>query len=175
MKRTALVVLALGVMAGCTAHIQAIPLLTSTTTKTTAPTSVAITSDGSLLWNLEALLRGTFGQSQPFSAATLTRVSPSSAPKNSINGKYVDFNCAGDQCSPLSTYEPYSYTFSDPTDSAFHLSHQSYQQWSFGNYPEPVLINGRIVACNSQESTFLNRYADTSSFTLACLAPVSRG
>lgn len=149
----------------------------SQTDPTSAPVSEPITSDGRLLWNLEALLRATFGNSQPFSADNTDTgpTSPSSPPKNSTSGPYVNFDCAGYQCSPLSTYDPYSYTFSDPTNSAFHLSQQNYQQWSFGNYPEPVLINGRIVACDADESTFLIRYADASSFTLTCMAPVSRG
>jgi hypothetical protein len=87
----------------------------------------------------------------------------------------VNFSCAGNDCAPLSTYSPYWYTFSDPTNSTFHLSQQNYRGWSFGNYPEPVLINGEIVACDPQESTFLIRYFDASSFTLACMAPQSRG
>jgi hypothetical protein len=150
------------------------PIETSTTS---APVSETITSDGRLLWNLEALLRTAFGNSQPFSADNTDTgpTNPSNPPRNSTTGNYVDFNCAGDQCSPLSTYDPYRYTFSDPTASAFHLSQQNYKKWSFGNYPEPVLINGKIVACNAEETTFLIRYADASSFTLACVAPVSRG
>jgi hypothetical protein len=159
-----------------------VPLPTATVPTTTdagpvsVPSSAAITADGGLLWNLEALLRATFGNSQPSSADNTDTgpPNPSDPPANSKTGNYVDFNCAGIHCSPLSVYDPYSYTFADPTDSAFHLSTQSYKQWSFGNYPEPVLINGRIVACNSEESTFLIRYADASSFTLACMAPVSR-
>jgi hypothetical protein len=142
---------------------------------TTQP--VTITPEGRLLWNLEALLRTTFGASQPWSSdLTATGpTNPSNPPPNSKTGPYVDFNCSGNDCSPFSTYSPYRYTFADPTDSTFHLSQQNYKGWSFGNYPEPVLIQGRIVACNSQESSFLIRYADASSFTLACMAPLSRG
>jgi len=139
--------------------------------------SEPITSDGRLLWSLEALLRTTFGNSQPSSADNTDTgpTNPSNPPAASTSGDDVNFDCAGDQCLPLATYDPYSYTFANPTDSAFHLSARNYQKWSFGNYPEPVLINGRIVACDPQERTFLIRYADASSFTLACMAPVSRG
>jgi hypothetical protein len=156
------------------------PLATTTVPTTTAVASgasrAAITSDGALLWNLEALLRATFGPKQPSSADNTDTgpTDPSNPPTNSVSGNYMDFNCAGVDCSPLAVYDPYWYTFADPTNSVFHLSHQNYKEWSFGNYPEPVLINGKIVACNSQESTFLVRYTDASSFTLACLAPVSR-
>jgi hypothetical protein len=138
--------------------------------------SAATTSEGRLLWNLEALLRATFGNSQPASSdLTATGpTNPSNPPPNSTTGNYVDFNCAGDHCAPLSTYSPYWYTFSDPIDSTFHLSQQNYRGWSFGNYPEPVLINGKIVACDPQENTFLIKYFDASSFTLACMAPQSR-
>jgi hypothetical protein len=138
--------------------------------------SAALTPSGRLLWNLEAVLRATFGNSEPASSDTTQTgpTNPSNPPQNSTTGRYVNFNCAGINCSPLSTYSPYRYTFSDPTNSTFHLSLQNYRKWSFGNYPEPVLINGRIVACNPRESTFLIRYADASSFTLACIAPVAR-
>ena len=143
---------------------------------TPAATSVPITADGGLLWNLEALLRTTFGDNQPSSADNTNSgpTNPAAPPTNSTTGNYVNFNCAGDSCSPLSIYHPYWYTFANPTESAFHLSAQNYQHWSFGNYPEPILIKGKIVACNAQQSTFLIRYADASSFTLACMTPESR-
>jgi hypothetical protein len=154
-----------------------VPTTTAPATDTTMPAPKAITSDGGTLWNLEALLKATFGNSQPSSADNTDAgpTNPSDPPKSSGTAGYVDFNCAGERCSPLSVYQPYWYTFSDPTDSSFHLSKQNYAGWSFGNYPEPVLINGKIVACNHQESTFLIRLSDASSFTLACLAPESRG
>jgi hypothetical protein len=148
----------------------------SPTDPNSAPVAGPITSTGRLLWNLEALLRATFGSSQPFSSDTTDSgpTNPSNPPADSTTGNYIDFNCAGLNCSPLAVYDPYWYTFADPTDSSFHVSHVNYKQWSFGNYPEPVLINGRIVACDTNESTFLIRYADAASFTLACIAPLSR-
>jgi hypothetical protein len=146
------------------------------TSRAILPGSSAITADGDLVWNLEALLRATFGTSQP-SSSDLTATgptNPANPPPNSTTGPYLNFNCAGIDCAPLSTYSPYWYTFSDPTDSTFHLSDQNYVGWSFGNYPEPVLIRGKIVACNRQETKFLIRYSDASSFTVACIAPISR-
>jgi hypothetical protein len=148
---------------------------TAATTSAPGSSPTGTTSAGRLLWNLEALLRATFGDNQP-SSSDLTASGPtnqSDPPSNLAPGSYLDFNCAGVVCSPLSTYSPYWYTFSDPTDSSFHVSKQNYQGWSFGNDPEPVLINGRIVACDPQESTFLIRYFDASSLTLACKAPLS--
>jgi hypothetical protein len=194
MRRLVLLALVLGALGcGCTkgnagASPQgrlttktAAPATTAPAADTTTPVSVpapkAITSDGGTLWNLEALLKATFGDNQPSSADNTDTgpTNPSDPPKRSTTATYVDFNCAGDQCSPLSVYQPYRYTFSDPTGSSFHLSKQNYAGWSFGNYPEPVLINGKIVACNPQESTFLIRLSDASSFTLECLPPESRG
>jgi hypothetical protein len=153
---------------------------TTTTPSQTSPTSASvsepITSAGRLLWNLEALLRATFGNSQPFSSDNTDTgpTNPSNPPADSKTGYYLDFNCAGLNCAPLAVYEPYFYTFADPTDSSFHVSHVNYKQWNFGNYPEPVLIDGRIVACDADESTFLIRYADAASFALACIAPLYR-
>ena len=146
---------------------------------TTEPAAEPVTADGRLLWNLEALLRATFGNSRPSSAdntdsGPTNSSNPSYPPANSTTGNYVNFNCAGDDCSPLAVYDPYWYTFQDPTGSSFRLSQQDYQKWSFGNYPAAVLINGKIVACDTNESTFLVRYFDASSFTLACIAPLSR-
>jgi hypothetical protein len=93
---------------------------------TTEPAAEPITADGRLLWNLEALLRATFGHSRPFSADNTDRgpTNPSNPPANSTTGNYVNFDCAGDHCSPLAIYDPYWYTFQEPTGSSFHLSLQ---------------------------------------------------
>jgi hypothetical protein len=147
-----------------------------TKSRATLPASPRITSDGDLLWNLEGLLRTTFGTSQP-SSSDLTDTGPTNPadpPADSRTGPYLNFNCAGLDCAPPATYSPYRYTFSDPSQSTFHLSEQNYVGWSFGNYPVPVLIKGKIVACNRSETKFLIRYADASSFTLGCTAPISR-
>jgi len=61
-----------------------------------------------------------------------------------------------------------------PRDSAFHLStRRPGPNISFGNYPTPVLIKGRLVACDSKESTSLIEYRDAADFTLGCLPPSS--
>jgi hypothetical protein len=161
---------------------------TSKRTKVTAspPTTVvpmsefspaAITSDGRLLWNLEALLRATFGSSQPSSSDLIATgpTNPSDPPPNATTGPYLNFNCAGTDCAPVSTYSAYWYTFTDPTNSTFHISRRNYQGWFFGLGAEPVLIKGKIVACDAQESTFLIRYADSASFTLTCIGPLHSG
>jgi len=116
-----------------------------------------LTSQGHLFWNLEALLKTTFGAKKLATDAS--------------RRGYVDFvGCGKTGCAPLARYDPYWYTFSDPVGSAFHVSDQRFKSWSFGNYPEPVLIDGKIVACDPKEHSFLIHYADASSFSLACLS-----
>ena len=113
-----------------------------------------LTSQGQLVWSLEGLLTQTFG-SKPVSAAA-----------------GPNFSCSGD-CSPLATYSPYSFVFARHGDTTFHLStRRPGPNTSFGNYPTPVLINGRLVACDGKESMFLIEYRDAANFMLGCLPPL---
>jgi hypothetical protein len=115
-----------------------------------------LTAEGRLLWNFEALLRQKFG-------GRSVSVSP---PEN--------FSCAG-LCAPLSKYRPYKFTFSRPSGSAFHVSKRTFgDNGEFGNYPVPVLIRGRAVACDRGERHFLISYRSTASFTLDCLPKPSK-
>ena len=116
----------------------------------------SLSDQGRLLWNLEALLHQTFGSRQPF---------VSGKPDVSEN-----FSCAGD-CSPLSTYSPYFYTFTNLGKSDMRLSSADVLKDSFGNYPVPVLIRGKAIICNSAGTEFLLINKAESSFTLMCLAP----
>jgi hypothetical protein len=110
-----------------------------------------LTAQGRLLWNFEALLRQQFGG----------RSVSVSRPEN--------FSCAG-LCAPLSRYRPYRFTFSRPSGSTFHVSKRTFgDNGEFGNYPVPVLIRGRAVACDRAERHFLISYRSTASFTLDCL------
>jgi hypothetical protein len=106
------------------------------------------------VWSFEGLLSQTFGY-KPGSAA---------------GG--IDISCSGD-CSPLSTYSPYSFVFARHRDPTFHIStRRPGPSISFGNYPAPVLIEGRLVACDSKESTFLVEYREAVNFSLGCLSPL---
>lgn len=114
--------------------------------------SPSLTPQGQLLWNFEALLVETFGSRQP-----------------SVSGR-ENFSCAG-SCSPLSTYSPYTYSFTHLGTSNMRLSSRNVSNANFGNYPVPVLIRGKGIACNSAGTKFVIVYKDQSSFTLGCLAP----
>jgi hypothetical protein len=119
---------------------------------------VALTSQGRLLRSFEALLRETFGHR---------------AVSRTACGKHcsaLDFSCAG-ECSPLATYLPYWYVFAQPGETTLHLSSRNPASLFFGNYPVPILVRRRAVACDAQGRRFLAAYADAASFTLACLAP----
>jgi len=84
-----------------------------------------LSTNGRALWNFEALLRDTFGN-----RFVCTK------------GASLNFIATTNQCSPLATYEPYSYEFADARHSAFHLV-PHLPSGSFGNYPQPVRINGQ--------------------------------
>jgi hypothetical protein len=136
--------------------IVALPTSAFAASRPSTPSGQPSLSDqGQLLWNLEALLHQTFGSRQP-----------------SVSGKNVseNFSCAGD-CSPLSTYSPYFYTFTNLGKSDMRLSSADVLKDSFGNYPVPVLIRGKAIACNSAGTEFLAINRAESSFTLMCLAP----
>lgn len=110
-----------------------------------------LTRHGRLLWNFEALLHQTFKD----------RGVSVSRPEN--------FSCSG-ECAPLSTYRLYRFTFARATGSSFHVSKRTFgDNGEFGNYPIPVLIRGRAVACSANETRFLIAYRSTASFTLECL------
>jgi hypothetical protein len=111
-----------------------------------------LSKQGRLLWNFEALLVRTFGH-RPVSVSDRE-----------------NFSCSG-VCAPLSTYTPYRRVFANPTGSTFHLSGRKLPAGSFGNYPEPVLIRGRTIACDTRGKRFLVAYRDSVSLTLGCLTP----
>ncbi len=121
--------------------------------QTSSPPS-GLTSQGRLLWNLEALLSKTFGTRQPF-----------------VSGR-ENFSCSGTSCSPLSKYSPFTYTFAHLGASQFRTTSRNISKYSFGNYPEPVLIRGKAVVCNSIGTKYLIVYKDQASFTLGCVSPL---
>jgi hypothetical protein len=120
---------------------------------------IALTAQGRLMWNLEALLSRAFGAGHTVSiSAHVTR------------GE--DFVCAG-FCSPQSNYVYYVFAFAHPRGSAFHTSSRNPRGLSFGNYALPVLIRGRMVACSVDESRFLVRDRGAASFALECRSPIA--
>ena len=113
-----------------------------------------LTAQGALISKFEGLLRRTFGNRQVWVV------------------KGDDFACAG-ACGPLSKYQPYSYVFASSQSSPFVLSGRYFKNGAFGNYPYPILVRGKSVACDAKATTFLVGYGDAFGLTLACLAPLT--
>ncbi len=112
-----------------------------------------LTHQGILLWNLEGLLKQSFGRE---SICTWYR-----DPRSRWN-----FN---DVCAPLSDFQLYRYVFAHPHESVLHLTSTYHRFRTFGNYPGPVLVRGRLIACDNHDRLFLVAYADARSLTLDCL------
>ena len=108
-----------------------------------------LSKSGQLLWQFEALLHDTFGNRAVCAS-----------------GRWAQKFTSGD-CSPLAVYSPYAYVFAHAHGSSLHISSKK-QVGGFGNYPVALLIRGRPIACNAQETQFLIKYRDGASLTLAC-------
>jgi hypothetical protein len=100
------------------------------------------------LWNLEALLRQTFGMNyqgclKPLNSYTLTFTADS-------------------WCNSHASYQfrGYTFAFKRPYLSAFHLVARTFPPGAFGNYPEPIRVEGFYVACDRAGHTFLISYGD---------------
>jgi hypothetical protein len=106
------------------------------------------TRSGGTLWQFEALLHDTFGN-RPVCAS----------------GRWRQNFTAG-HCTPLATFAPYGYVFAGAHRSRFHVT--STRARDFGNYPQPVLIRGRNIACDPRERTFLVEYVEAVPLTLGC-------
>jgi hypothetical protein len=115
-----------------------------------------LTPSGRALWEFEALLHDTFGRLP-------------------VSGHYepgVAWNfaaCGRIGCSPLSYWNPYSFTFTHARRSTFHLSARRSLP-SFGNYPLPIKIKRRFVACDRRERKFLVTYLSGVGLSLGCLS-----
>ncbi len=104
-----------------------------------------LTPAGQALWEFEALLHDTF-HDFPVSA-------------HYDQGRDWKFAACGRVgCAPLSYWSIYFFTFKNARRSSFHLSARRALP-SFGNYPIPIRVKGRYVACNHAESRFLIRTA----------------
>ena len=115
-----------------------------------------LTPSGRTLWQFDALLHDTFHH-LPVSA----HYSP---------GRDWTFAACGRiGCAPLSYWNIYFFTFKNARRSTFHLSARRAPP-SFGNYPIPIKVKGRYVACNQSESRFLITYGSAVGLGLACLS-----
>ena len=62
---------------------------------------------------------------------------------------------------------PLRYVFAKAGGSKFHIT--SKKATNFGNYPQPVLIRGRNIACDARETTFLIKHvAAGAGLALGC-------
>jgi hypothetical protein len=112
-----------------------------------------LTSQGQLLWNLEGLLRKTFGRRRVYASETL------------------NFSCAG-TCTPASRFAPYRFVFREPRTSIFRLAKRRFGDGAFGNFPIAVRIRGEAIACNGTKTQFLVEFRNAAAFTLGCLSPI---
>jgi hypothetical protein len=116
-----------------------------------------LTAQGRLLWNLEGLLRRSF--------PGVTQVGVTGGPQR--GSSFYNFSCPG-PCAPNAKYTHYSYVFAKPGGGGFHLSSKKFSGGYFGNYPIQLLVQGRSVACDQNETRFLVAYYNSLPFTLSC-------
>jgi hypothetical protein len=121
-----------------------------------------LSTEGRLLWNLEALMQKSFGSS--------TVCTWYSDPRTVWN-----FN---DFCVPLADMILYTFTFDRPRGSAFHLGVPIRYAMVFGTRlpvsvppPGPVLVAGRLVVCDAHGREFLTYRPERRTLTLQCLPP----
>ena len=114
-----------------------------------------LTQSGRTVWEFEALLHDTFNR----------------LPVSAHYDQGVDWKFAACRlgCAPLAYWGIYFFTFKNARRSAFHLSPR-HTLTGFGNYPIPIKVRGRFVACNQTETKFLITYGSAAGLGLACLA-----
>lgn len=119
-----------------------------------AVTHDRLTHQGALLFGLEALLRKRFGHRN---VCTWDK-----DPRSRWNFT--------DACAQLSDFPRYRYTFADPGETSLHPAAVYDRYLTFGNYPEPVLVQGHLVLCGARPRRFLVDYASAQALTLGCLS-----
>jgi hypothetical protein len=112
-----------------------------------------LTGSGRLLWNLEALFDQTFGSVGP----CIWNRDPRS------NWSFTD------SCGSLASFDLYFPVFAHPYGTRFHLAALYRRPLAFGNYPVPVLVQGRLVACDRSRKRFLIDFESAQSLALGCL------
>jgi hypothetical protein len=125
---------------------------------TPANARTGLTTAGQLLWNFESLLKSRYGTAEPWTSAS----------------NRSDFVCFGQDCGPLSSEDPYFYTFSNLGKSDLKLVKVNVNKMVFGDYPVPITVNGYAVACSGPKPQFLVRFSDAASYSLTCAPPISR-
>lgn len=118
---------------------------------------VHISRAGATEWNFEALLRETFGSRAICSIA-------------SKHGAPIDFPKNDHQCVPLATYTPWIFDFTALGKSSFHLTSRDYTPEGWVANAPPVLIGGKLIACNKSGSQVLMGYSDQPADAIECAA-----
>lgn len=116
----------------------------------TASPPRGLSASGRMTWNLEGLLALTFGH-HLYGVKGIWFVGIAECPS----------------AADCQTYEP---VFAPHTATAYHLVAFA-PSGTFGNYPGPVRIDGKYVACNSAGTRFLIEFQDTINFELGCDKP----
>jgi hypothetical protein len=131
----------------------------ASTLRHAAPTQRGVSAAGEALYEYESLVHQMFGNS--ISVCT------------GSGGCHQGWFYKG-ELSPLAEYSTFTFAFTGFGRSTFHLMPAGYVvRNGFGNYPVPVRINGRLVACSPASNTFLISFGDAyGDGNLACLPPL---
>jgi hypothetical protein len=116
-----------------------------------------LSSAGATEWNFDALLRETFGAGLICSLGT-NAGTPLNFPKNDQD------------CTPLAKYSPWIFDFTDLGRSAFHVMTKKYTQKGWDANAAPVLIEGKLVACNESGTKVLMGFSDEPLDAIECAA-----
>lgn len=132
--------------------------VTASATSRSSGVQRGVSASGEVLYEYEALVHQTFGNSISVCSGS--------------GGCHQGWLYKG-ALYPLSEYSTFTYAFNGFGPSTFHLMPAGFTvPTGFGNYPVPVKINGRFVACESSAKTFLISFADAvGDGNLACLRP----
>ena len=113
----------------------------------------------------------TYGQAQLNLEELLTEEFHQGGGCAIVKSGVIDFPFNDHHCTPLSTYHPYLDLFAHAGKSAFHLTTTKYHGQNFGVYPIPILVGGRLIGCNSTDSTYVVEFGDAVNFAVGCQAP----
>jgi hypothetical protein len=119
-----------------------------------------LSSAGATEWNFEALLRETFGSDGLGRICSI----------NSRPGYPLNFPKNDHGCTPLATYSPWIFDFTHLGKSAFHVTSRDYTVQGWVANAAPVLIEGKIIACDKSGRQVLMGYSDEPSDAIECAA-----
>jgi hypothetical protein len=119
-----------------------------------------LTSKGRALSEFEALLHDQFGDLP--------------VPAHYRQGCWWNFTACRTGCAPLSYWSIYFFTFTNARNSTFYLSGRGARP-NLGNYPMPIKVKGRYVACDRSGSRFLITYGSAAGLAFDCRPSSSRG